>query len=81
MVQAKGKGFIYDLQTKPFSLFEKRDFFSALPVQEGSLNSPERSEGTNIKKNIVYEINADKSFFYAGAADTVQHRWPVTDAV
>ncbi len=31
VVQAKEKGFIYDLQTKPFSLFDKRDFFSALP--------------------------------------------------
>ncbi len=29
-VQAKEKGFIYDLQTKPFSLFDKRDFFSGL---------------------------------------------------
>jgi hypothetical protein len=30
VVQAKEKGFIYDLQTKPFSLFDKGDFFSAL---------------------------------------------------
>ena len=35
VVQAKEKGFIYDLQTKPFSLFDKRDFFSALLSRRG----------------------------------------------
>jgi hypothetical protein len=35
VVQAKEKGFIYDLQTKPFSLFDKRDFFSALLDRRG----------------------------------------------
>ena len=42
-VQAKEKGFIYDLQTKPFSLFDKRDFFSALLDRRGA-EPDERSE-------------------------------------
>jgi hypothetical protein len=37
VVQAKEKGFIYDLQTKPFSLFDKRYFFSALLDRRGGL--------------------------------------------
>ena len=41
-----------------------------------------RSEGTKQKhSNIVYEINADKSFFYAGVADTVCVGRAVTDAI
>jgi hypothetical protein len=36
VVQAKEKGFIYDLKTKPFLLFEKRDFFSALLDRRGN---------------------------------------------
>jgi hypothetical protein len=31
--------------------------------------------------NIVYEISADKSFFYAGAADAVWAEWSLTDAI
>jgi hypothetical protein len=43
VVQAKEKGFIYDLQTKPFSLFDKRDFFSALLDRRGA-ETDERSD-------------------------------------
>jgi hypothetical protein len=43
VVQAKEKGFIYDLQTKPFSLFDKGDFFSALLDRRGA-EPDERSE-------------------------------------
>ena len=43
VIQAKEKGFIYDLQTKPFSLFDKRDFFSALLDRRGA-ETDERSE-------------------------------------
>jgi hypothetical protein len=42
-VQAKEKGFIYDLQTKPFSLFDKRDFFSALLDRRGGSRPSEAS--------------------------------------
>jgi hypothetical protein len=41
-----------------------------------------RSEGTKQKhSNIVYEINADKSFFYVGAVDTVWTKWSLTDPI
>jgi len=48
VVQAKEKGFIYDLQTKPFSLFDKRDFFSALLDRRGGLlTRPKKSLQVN----------------------------------
>jgi hypothetical protein len=47
VVQAKGKGFIYDLQTKPFALFDKRDFFSGLPARRGA-EPDERSESDEV---------------------------------
>jgi hypothetical protein len=54
-VQAKEKGFIYDLQTKPFSLFDKRDFFSGLLDRRGGLWRV--AEGDETEAGVVDFLN------------------------